>query len=304
MLKWERTKQTAAITVLLLVLSCDCRVWASLALMNYDNDPNMAKAMEYDLAFCDYNQADRVKAEKYYLKYLKDVNESFQKVRVYDHIGALYATGFDMRKGERADYDKARYYFRKVLELEPERIAYPTIRARTMLASMEGQTAERVKARLDVYEWLLPIDEEKIEKNWLPLYPGNNSPTPLQKKKSVGLWKGLLSSTVPTNIMAGIRALPESEGRQYLLEISERFAGTELDKVARQHAAERGISLRKAPKTEVLEPEVEKVAEEVPEEGAGPAWTYWLLAGVIGMGMAIAAGVVVAVLLRKKTRAK
>lgn len=283
----------------LLSLLCCCVV---AEIKNYENDPNMAKAMEYDLGFCDYNEADRVKAEKYYLEYLKDVNESFQKARVYAHIGALYATGFDIRKGEKADYDKARYYFRKVLELEPNRIDWATIQARTMLASMEESRESRIRARMDVYEWLSGIDAEKIRRLWLPLTPDNNSPTKLQLQMLREL-PGSIKGTVGRNIIVGIKYLLRDKAQSYLLEISERFAGTELDKVARQHAAERGISLRKAPTIEVLEPEVEKVAEEeVSEEGAGPVWTYWLVGGAVGV--AIAAGVVLAVLLRKKPRAK
>lgn len=285
MVNWQRSKKAAmAATVVTLSLFCYC-AFGSLSLKNYDNDPNMAKAMEYDLGEHpgDYDKADRAKAEKYYLEYLKNVKESFQKARVYARLGALYATGFDVRKGEKPDYDKGRFYFRKALELEPERIDRSTIKARTMLASMEEAGRIRVKARMDVYEWLLPIDEEKIRKEWLPLTPDNNSPTPLQMKKLDVRHR--IQSSMETNMLSEIKHLPDVEAEEFMLDIVDRFAGSNLDKLARKHAAERNIPLPKMSTTN---------AEEEVEEATYLSWAYWLPAGIIGIG------VLTAVLLLKK----
>src|SRR6056297_3105765 len=70
-------------------------------IVNYDNNPDLQKAMEYDLSmnkkrfikpdgtvdqrlYDSYvENADQKLAEKYYLKYLKDINEPFQRARVY-----------------------------------------------------------------------------------------------------------------------------------------------------------------------------------------------------------------------------
>ena len=64
MVKWQLSKQTAmAAIVVALSWFCYC-AFASLSLRNYDNDPNMAKAMEYDLGENqhDYDKADRARA--------------------------------------------------------------------------------------------------------------------------------------------------------------------------------------------------------------------------------------------------
>lgn len=300
MVKLERSKQTAmAAIVVTLGWFCYC-AFGSLSLRNYDNDPNMAKAMQYDLGenHHDYDKADRAKAEKYYLEYLKNVQESFQKARVYARLGALYATGFDVRKGEKPDYDKARIYFKKALELEPERIDYTTIQARTMLASMHELGSDRVKARMEVYEWLKSIDEEKINQLWLPLTPGEQRPNSLVMAQTKHL-VAELPSVLETNIMGGIKHLPEAEAQQYLLEIVDRFAGRDLEKLAQKHAAERGIPLPEMPTTKPRE-EVEKPREEkVPEGAAYPAWVYWVPAGIIGIGVLTAV-----LLLKKKARSR
>lgn len=293
MIKLERSKQAAmAAIVVTLGWFCYC-AFGSLNLRNYDNDPNMAKAMEYDLSenYSDYDKADRAKAEKYYLAYLEDVNESFQKARVYDHIGALYATGLNPRKGEKPDYDKARFYFRKVLELEPTRIARPTIRARVMLASIDKFGSDRVRADMKVYEWLRSIDEEKMSKLWLPLTPDDEGPSELIIRSTKNLQESLYS-TLETNIMAVIKHLPDAATEPHLLEIVQRFAGTDLEKLALKHAAERSITLPQMPAT--------KAGEEV-EEAAYLSWAYWPLAGIIGIGL-----LTVVLLLKKKaiSRAK
>jgi len=296
MLKWDRTKQAATATIVVsLSWFCYCASGDSLSLRNYDNDPNLAKAIEYDLEHngADYEKADRAKAEQYYLTYLEDVNESFQKARVYASLGALYATAVNPQRKEKPDYDKARVYFKKVLELEPKRIAYPTIRARTMLASMDQSGSARVSARIDVYEWLNSIDEEKMRKLWLPLTPGGEGPSDLIIRSTKNLQEGLQTS-LETNIIGEIKHLRDAEAEEFLLEIAERFAGSELDRLAREKLAEKGIPIPDSA-TKPVEPEVEKRAEEKdPKEAANPAWASWLLAAVIG------AGVLTVVLLLKK----
>ena len=304
MAKLNRIKWAARTSILVVSLWFCCCAYGGLSLRNYSDDANMAKAMEYDLGVypCDYNTADRAKAERYYLEYLKDVNESFQKARVYAHIGASYAVGFDIRKGEKADYNKARYYFRKVLELEPERIDFVTIQGRTMLASMHESTAERVKARMDVYEWLRTIDAQKIRRLWLPLSPTDEAPSDLVMCATTDLVEHL-HSTLETNILTGIMALPEEEAKEYLAEISRRFGGSELDKLARKKVQEEGISIPEQPAPRVVQPEVEeRVAEqEHHQEASSWLWAWWLA----GIGLLIVAIAAFArtLLLRKKASA-
>jgi tetratricopeptide (TPR) repeat protein len=268
----------------------------------------MAKAMEYDLGENqhDYDKADRAKAVKYYLEYLEDVNESFQKARIYACLGALYATAVNPKLQEKPDYEKARMYFQKVLDLEPTRIDRTTIRARVMLASLDKFGSDRVRADMEVYEWLRSIDEEKMRKLWLPLTPDDEGPSELIIRSTKNLQESLYN-TLESNVIAVIKHLPEAEAQQCLLEIEQRLSGTEMEKLSRKHAAERSISLPEKKKTQEPE-EVEKPREEIApeklleekvhEEAAYPAWIYPALPGIIVIG---ALSAVLLLLLKKKT---
>ena len=154
-----------------LFLSLFCQRHA-YALSNYDHHPDLAKAMEFDSETNrgDKEKADRSKAEYHYLHYLEDVNETFQQARVYCQLGAMYAVSYNKEKGEERDPNKARFYYRKVLEAEPNRIGRPTIVARNMLSCFDNPDFyDRVKARVEMYKWLSTIDEKSINGKWLPL---------------------------------------------------------------------------------------------------------------------------------------
>ncbi len=148
-------------------------------IVNYDNDPDLAVALKYDFEMNggEAKIADRALAEKYYLAYLTknpDV-ESFQKARIYAQLGALYAVAMNRQRGEKRDREKARQYFEKVLECEPERIEYMTLRARNMLVDLRTKAGfDRLKAGLEYYEFLdnlSKLDKESIQKLWLPKCP-------------------------------------------------------------------------------------------------------------------------------------
>ena len=145
----------------------------AFSIVNYENDPDLAKAMEYDLEMnhADLKKYNRQEAEKYYLKYLENAKDDFQIARVYCQLGAMYAVAFNAKSGEKSDFEKARKYYKKVIETEPERIGRPTIVARNMLASMLPCDLNRVKARTEVYKWLDSITEEDICKKSLPRRP-------------------------------------------------------------------------------------------------------------------------------------
>jgi tetratricopeptide (TPR) repeat protein len=274
----------------------------SLSLQNYNNDPNLAKAIEYDLEQngADYEKADRAKAEHYYLAYLKDVNESFQRARVYASVGALYAVAVNHRIGEKPDYDKARMYFQKVLELEPQRIASPTIRARTMLASMKQSRPARIKARMDVYEWVRSINEEKIRELWLPLTPDDDGPTDLLML-STGNLLSAIRSPLKTNIMAGIKSLPPQEAEQYLLEIIERFPGSELDTLAREKLTEKGIPIPDKPASDAPRPHAQDLAQIV-QAPSQPMFNWRRLATLVAFGLLLLAAAAFAFSLLLKRR--
>jgi len=214
--------------------------------INYDNDPNLAKALEYCLEANpgNYEKGNRELAEKYFLAYLEVAEDSFQKARIYDYLGAMYAVAINPKLNEKPDYEKATYYYRKVLELEPVRIAKPTIRARTMLASMKGLPVKTViESRLNNYEWVNGIDSETIEDNWLPERPDELKPSKNQMIKTTGLCDDI-KSDIETNVMSSIHALfmhSDPAAEEFLLEITHRFEGTRLCELAIEKMKEKGI---------------------------------------------------------------
>lgn len=163
---WSRRDVVILAGLVVCALSAD-----SHALLNDENHPDLARAMQFDpeLNGGDMSKADRAQAEYYYHRYLKDATESSKKAQVYAQLGALYAVSFNRQRGEEPNRVKARDYYKKVLELEPERMAPPTMWARSMLCSLDNPPGmERIKARVAFYTWLDSWDEAKIRKLWMP----------------------------------------------------------------------------------------------------------------------------------------
>jgi tetratricopeptide (TPR) repeat protein len=165
-------KNTILLTLALFIFLAASRY--AYGLKNYDNHPDLAKAMKYDSEKNggDRKKADRRKAEYHYLRYLEDAKDSFQRAKVYCQLGSMYAVSFNREKGEKRNYAKARKYYRKVLELEPERIDACIIEARSMLVAFDNPYGfEQLKARLALYKWLSGINEKKLKEKWLPMRP-------------------------------------------------------------------------------------------------------------------------------------
>ena len=205
----------------------------STALHNYNDDPNLSLAMEYDIGETTHrSKANRELAEKYYLEYLKKDIPSFQKARIYIRLGVLYSVGSDPKRGIKPDYEKAQKYLEKALEFEPERIDPVTIMARTLLASLPIIPAEeRIRKRLDIYGWLCSLDDSKYEELWLPLEPN-------QEQILRGSFKQL-QNLVPSlkrceakNIVSSASSKPNRE--ELLLMIIQRFPNEEIADMARQ----------------------------------------------------------------------
>lgn len=174
-LKSSKTTRLLGVAVMLFVAYPE----AVYALVNYNNHPDLAKAMEFDSEKNGGNEkkADRSKAEYHYLRYLKDAKESFQRARVYCQLGSMYACSFNEERGEKRNIQKARKYYRKVLEIEPERIDACMIETRSMLASFEHAYGfDQLKARVEIYKWLAEFDEQKLKDKWLPLRPPHIPP--------------------------------------------------------------------------------------------------------------------------------
>lgn len=162
---------------------------ASVIVVNYDNHPDLKKAKEYDLTVDPKSvrrpdgsfdrelydsyvaKASRELAEQHYLAYLQDVDESFQRAAVYARLGDLFNGITSAHVATTLDRDKARTYYRKALEAEPERIGWATLHARGFFATDANTNEQRFASYMDYYEWLLSIDEKTLKEKGLPTRP-------------------------------------------------------------------------------------------------------------------------------------
>ena len=228
----KNTKYHKNSALFLIVLVLTSSSVAGLAIRNYDNDPDLARALRFGRAgTSNKSKTERELAEKNYLEYLKKDIPSFQKARVYFMLGNLYTVGSDPRNGIMPDNEKGDRYLEKVLQLEPERIDSATIRARTLLASSPILSREeRLQKRLDVYEWLSSLDEEKFQKFWLPLEPEQQAILPITLK-SLQNYVPKVKHAQAVNSVASAAHMPDREAR--LAEIIGRFPDTEIADMAR-----------------------------------------------------------------------
>ena len=147
-------------------------------LRNYENDPDLAKAMRYDSEMNGGNRsiADQSQAEEHYLRYLAHAEDSGMRARVCVQLGVLFSTNWHAERGEKPDYEKARTYFEKALDEEPERVSRAMIRARLGMATPLQSPEERTRIRIEAYKWLETITElteTELEKLWIPVTPGH-----------------------------------------------------------------------------------------------------------------------------------
>ena len=151
-------------------------------IVNYDNHPDLEKAMQYDMSIpeADVTKASRELAEKHYLAYLKDVNESetFQQARVYVKLGDMFygrvvqeVLDSDKDRNRKEDYKKAQMYYRMALAKEPNRICRGLINARAALSTLELEGGQRLDGMLDYYAWVTSIDRDTLKTSILPAYP-------------------------------------------------------------------------------------------------------------------------------------
>lgn len=227
-------------------------------------DPNLELAMTYTSEMNGGNRelADRSLAESYYLAFLQKPDvQSWQKAAVYNLLGAIYVTALNREKGETRNDEKARTYFRKVLEVEPLRIGRSTVRARSMLSTLENDGGmERIKARMDFYTWLRQIDEARLEEKWLPsnLWLSPDEAAQPSESELRGL-RNLLSSLKETTVYnaAGDALGTPQEGFAYILgripesepewNVIQKF----ISENPKAKAAVKNIALNPGVKTEV-----------------------------------------------------
>jgi len=240
-------------------------------LTHYGYDSDLAAALVYDSEMNggDLDRADRSKAESHYLAYLERVTDSALKARIYAQLGALYAVAINPRRGEKPDLDKAKYYFRKVLELEPERLDRATVVARTQLASMSEPGEERLGAWMDFYEWTESVGEQNLKDRWLPSRPGVPVPSERELTGLLVLWRGVRGGA-ETNMVAeakDIMPVPEEALRRIIRAFPGTHAETLAKEALKEVAARRG-SHQPAEETEAKEPASGEAVEGA-QVGAG-----------------------------------
>lgn len=304
---------------------------ASDLLINYENDPDLAAAMEWD---SECNGGDRTissqqLAEKHYLAYLQRAKDADQIAFVYVQLGVLFNTNWHKEAGEKPDYAKARRYFTEALKVAPDRIGIPMIRARLGMVTPLQSAEERLEIRLEVYKWLESIDETSAKAHWFRSHP-DEVPTDNDVRTMMGVLKNVRLSE-SDNILSGARAMKNP--LQALQKVIDAFPGTELSEAANakrqallgKAAAPVVGSSKKEPGTKDPEPVGEiraKDLEPVPvsekaevatenKSGAAPVVhtmeahsstlplpVLWI-AAVIGLGLVLAVGIGLVFYVRK-----
>lgn len=199
-------------------------------LHNYENDPDLEKAIRYDRELNDGRSGSQELAEKYYLAYLEKCEESSQRAKVYVQLGVLFSTNVDKANGEKRDQEKCIAYFNKALEEEPERVGKETYRARSFLTSYASSGADRVRARMDLYEWLLNVEKAK-DVEWLPETPQRPA-SQRDIDRITSLFKSSRSVTARNMTYEASESL-NSEMR--LQEIIDRFPGSYAEDEAKRY---------------------------------------------------------------------
>ena len=130
---------------------------------NYENSENLKNAMIYCPSYArDKDLVDRDKAVSFYKAYLEEYPHSINRAKVLSRIGMNYAQYEDEEKGVSRNYDIARDYFRKSIEVDPDFVCYETIVARTNLASIAERGDKRFSERLKVCKWLESVSDDQI----------------------------------------------------------------------------------------------------------------------------------------------
>lgn len=267
----RRESHTWKAMVFCVLIQATAPVLSGRLIFNYDNNPNLQKAMEYDLTMDNmiflkpdgtidrelYHsyvaRASRELAEKYYLAYLKEVKEPFQRARVYIKLSDLYSGSVRHEVAPHPtaeDIERALEYCRKALAEAPDAVSLATIHIRGK-ATMLPDRKESFRAQQDYYQWLLSLDEQKITDHWLPLQPGDSRP---DKAAVEGLLKFIdkySSDVVAYNLVdmavnmgrtkmprPSPTKQPQEYDPSYLLEIVERFPGTRAQERAKQELNE------------------------------------------------------------------
>lgn len=146
--------------------------FASPLVVNYENDENLAKAI--DLTFGDRDKVSRPKAEEYYKKYLLQSKNNEQRARVLVILGCLYSSSARPKFGEPPDTAKASDYLKQAIAEDPDGVSWALLAARNHLICFPVDRKERLTAHLDFVEYLNNLSEEDIEKRCRPMTPNDD----------------------------------------------------------------------------------------------------------------------------------
>jgi len=240
---------------LIVLLAAVTRTQAVDRLVNYQNDPDLALAMQHDY---ELNGGDRLvgnqkTAEKHYLAFLAKAEDSAQRTRVYVQLGVLFSTSYDRRKGEKPDWVKARRYFRSALKEEPERYSRAMIRARLGQCTPDVPAEGRLRTRIETYKWLQKVASGDLEKVLIPATPAAQPVRPGELRGMQSLLRNVMLAE-DTNIIA--EAAHTKNPWHGLKQVVDLLPGTP--------AAERAQHLLKQPQMELFEERISTIDETLP----------------------------------------
>lgn len=178
--------------------------------VNYDDDPDLALAMQCDpeMNHVDLDAANREVAEEKYLEYLKRSDlPGWQRARVYTQLGTLFSTNLNPRRNEKPDRGKAQQYFAAAVAAAPDLSGVPMLRAHSGLGA-SGSRQVRMQACLEALRWGMSIARRGVRETWLPRFPGDvpSEPDVAQVRKVLDEWMWVESK----NLVSGARRDPET----------------------------------------------------------------------------------------------
>ena len=223
-----------------------------------DSKFDLKKAMEYDLTMSTglfikpdgtidkelydtyVKEANQELAEEHYLAYLKGIEDPSERAMIYNKLGKLFKGSVrrEVTATGGIDRKKAVEYFVKVLEETPKAINMVTLNARGGMLSEPGLSKEdEFHRRMDYYEWICSVDEQKTIESNLSV-----SKTYLDSmKKFVASQEEVVAYNVVDNAVNLGRMAVRLEGGTdefdptYLLELIKRFPNTDAARKAKKY---------------------------------------------------------------------
>jgi hypothetical protein len=129
--------------------------------------PDLAKAIAYDDEVnAGKGTGNQLLAEKHYLAYLGQEQAPDRSAWAYTQLGLLFSTNVNADRREKPDFAKARRYFAKAIELQPEAVNFTMLRARLGRAVPMASKSELLEVAIDGYKWMKDVQEGDLKKLW------------------------------------------------------------------------------------------------------------------------------------------